>query len=142
MLFSYPISRAEDLYQALRFGKTFTKLDLTKAYLQRRPSGVPSALAIFQNVMDTMLAGIANVAAYLDDIILTGETDDGHWRTLKRSGIWVTFSVQSVSEETQRRRQLLLICSCPRSFRNCGLFSVCATTALSLLQNWQRCVAP
>ncbi|KRZ35774.1 Uncharacterized protein T4C_10689 [Trichinella pseudospiralis] len=100
MVDSYPIPRAEDLYQALRLGKTFTKLDLTKAYLQveldedskkilvinthnRRPSGVPSALAIFQNVMDTMLAGIANVAAYLDDIILTGETDDGHWRTLK-----------------------------------------------------------
>ncbi|KRZ02117.1 Uncharacterized protein T4B_11270 [Trichinella pseudospiralis] len=100
MPFSYPISRAEDLYQALRFGKTFTKLDLTKAYLQveldaeskkilvinthnRRPSGVPSALVIFQKVMDTMLAGIANVAAYLDDIILTGETDDGHRRTLK-----------------------------------------------------------
>ncbi|KRZ64008.1 hypothetical protein T10_7729 [Trichinella papuae] len=33
--------------------------------------------------MDTMLAGIPNVAAYLDDIILTGETDDGHRRTLK-----------------------------------------------------------
>ncbi|KRY64455.1 hypothetical protein T4A_6548, partial [Trichinella pseudospiralis] len=78
MPFSYPISRAEDLYQALRFGKTFTKLDLTKAYLQVeldaeskkfwlsihiiRPSGVPSALAIFLKVMDTMLARIANVA--------------------------------------------------------------------------------
>ncbi|KRX86473.1 Uncharacterized protein T4E_10808 [Trichinella pseudospiralis] len=34
MVDSYPIPRAEVLYQALRFGKTFTKLDLTKAYLQ------------------------------------------------------------------------------------------------------------
>ncbi|XP_003367120.1 retrotransposable element Tf2 155 kDa protein type 1 [Trichinella spiralis] len=33
--------------------------------------------------MDTMLAGIPNVAAYLDDIILTGATDDEYRRTLK-----------------------------------------------------------
>ncbi|KRZ81928.1 Uncharacterized protein T08_655, partial [Trichinella sp. T8] len=33
--------------------------------------------------MNTMLAGIPNVAAYLDDIILTGATDDEHQRTLK-----------------------------------------------------------
>ncbi|KRY26536.1 Uncharacterized protein T01_4021, partial [Trichinella spiralis] len=106
MVDSYPIPRPEDLYQALRGGKTFTKLDLSEAYLQveldeeskkilvinthkglyhynRLPFGVASAPAIFQKVMDTMLAGIPNVAAYLDDIILTGATDDEHRRTLK-----------------------------------------------------------
>ncbi|KRX53184.1 Uncharacterized protein T09_4613 [Trichinella sp. T9] len=106
MVDSYPIPRPEDLYQALRGGKTFTKLDLSDAYLQveldeeskrilvinthkelyqynRLPFGVASAPAIFQKVMNTMLAGIPNVAAYLDDIILTGATDDEHQRTLK-----------------------------------------------------------
>ncbi|KRX13994.1 Uncharacterized protein T07_4146 [Trichinella nelsoni] len=76
--------------------------------------------------MDTMLAGIPNVAAYLDDIILTGTTDDEHQRTLKRSvpsskgksSIWITFSVRRVSEQTQRRLQLLLICHCPRTLRS------------------------
>ncbi|KRY40653.1 Uncharacterized protein T01_3330 [Trichinella spiralis] len=106
MVDSYPILRPENLYQALRGGKTFSKLDLSEAYLQveldeeskrilvinthkglyhynRLPFGVASAPAIFQKVMDTMLAGIPNVAAYLDDIILTGATDDEHRRTLK-----------------------------------------------------------
>ncbi|KRZ54970.1 Retrovirus-related Pol polyprotein from transposon 17.6 [Trichinella nativa] len=106
MVESYPTLRPEDLYQALRGGKTFTKLDLSEAYLQveldeeskripvinthkglyhynRLPFSVASAPAIFQKVMDTMLAGIPNVAAYLDDIILTGATDDEHRRTLK-----------------------------------------------------------
>ncbi|KRY56478.1 Uncharacterized protein T03_3767 [Trichinella britovi] len=106
MVDSYPIPRPEDLYQALRGGKTFTKLDLSDAYLQveldeeskrilvinthkglyqynRLPFGVASAPAIFQKVMNTMLAGIPNVAGYLDDIILTGATDDEHRRTLK-----------------------------------------------------------
>ncbi|OUC43788.1 putative zinc knuckle [Trichinella nativa] len=169
MVESYPTLRPEDLYQALRGGKTFTKLDLSEAYLQveldeeskripvinthkglyhynRLPFSVASAPAIFQKVMNTMLAGIPNVAAYLDDIILTGATDDEHQRTLKlvlgrlkefglrirkekciffqkKSSIWVTFSVRRVSEQTQRRRQLLLICRCPRTLRNCGLSS-------------------
>ncbi|XP_003367099.1 putative integrase core domain protein, partial [Trichinella spiralis] len=106
MVDSYPIPRPEDLYQALRGGKTFTKLDLSEAYLQveldeeskkilvinthkglyhynRLPFSVASAPAIFQKVMVTMLAGIPNVAAYSDDIILTGATDDEHRRTLK-----------------------------------------------------------
>ncbi|KRZ75654.1 hypothetical protein T10_4319 [Trichinella papuae] len=35
--------------------------------------------------MDAMLAGIPNVAAYLDDIILTVATDEEHRRTLKEN---------------------------------------------------------
>ncbi|OUC48352.1 putative reverse transcriptase [Trichinella nativa] len=104
-----PIDRsawAAPIVTVLRGWKTFTKLDLSDAYLQveldeeskrilvinthkglyhynRLPFGVASAPAIFQKVMNTMLAGIPNVAAYLDDIILTGATDDEHRRTLK-----------------------------------------------------------
>ncbi|KRX69786.1 Uncharacterized protein T06_4692 [Trichinella sp. T6] len=116
MVESYPTLRPEDLYQALRGGKTFTKLDLSEAYLQveldeeskripvinthkglyhynRLPFSVASAPAIFLKVMDTMLAGIPNVAAYLDDIILTGATDDEHRRTLKLVlGVWIADS--------------------------------------------------
>ncbi|KRX36417.1 Uncharacterized protein T05_11724 [Trichinella murrelli] len=106
MVDSYPTLRPEDFHQALRGGKTFTKLDLSEAYLQveldeeskrvpvinthkglyhynRLPFSVASAPAIFQKVMDTMLAAIPNVSAYLDDIILTGATDDEYRRTLK-----------------------------------------------------------
>ncbi|KRX71353.1 Uncharacterized protein T06_16072 [Trichinella sp. T6] len=109
MVDSYPIPRPEDLYQALRGWKTFTKLDLSDAYLQveldeeskrilvinthkglyqynRLPFGVASAPAIFQKIMNTMLAGIPNVAAYLDDIILTGATDDELLRKISYSG--------------------------------------------------------
>ena len=50
----------------------------------RLPFGVASAPAIFQKVMDTMLAGIPHVAAYLDDIILTGKNDMDHLETLRK----------------------------------------------------------
>ena len=88
----YPIPKIEDLFAKLSGGKTFTKLDLSQAYLQvpldeesrklvvvnnhkglfrftRLPYGVSSAPGIFQRLMENVLQGIPNVIVYLDDIL-------------------------------------------------------------------------
>ena len=44
----------------------------------RMPFGISSAPAIFQRVMDTILQGLSNVLCYLDDILITGATDQEH----------------------------------------------------------------
>ena len=101
----YPIPRVEDLFAKLSEGKSFTKLDLSQAYLQlpldeeskklvvvnthkglfrftRLPYGVSSAPGIFQRLMENMLQGIPNVVVYIDDILITGSTDEEHLKTL------------------------------------------------------------
>lgn len=46
--------------------------------VNRLPFGVSAAPAIFQRCMDTTLAGIPGVSAYLDDIIVAGSTPQDH----------------------------------------------------------------
>lgn len=81
----YPIPKIEDLFAGLAGGTVFSKLDLSKAYLQipldeeaqavavinthkglyqfnRLPYGVSSALGIFQRVMESVLQGIPGVS--------------------------------------------------------------------------------
>ena len=93
----YPLPRPEELFATLSGGKKFTTLDLSQAYTQillddkssryvtinkglyrykRLPYGVASTPAIFQKIMETILAGIPNVVCYIDDIRVTGK-DDG-----------------------------------------------------------------
>ena len=101
----YPLPRIEDLFASLSGGKKFTKLDLKHAYLQieldaeskplvtinthrglfqyeRLPFGVSAAPSIFQRVMDNLLQGIPGVCVYLDDILITGSTEDEHLKHL------------------------------------------------------------
>jgi len=91
----------EELIATLSGGKTFTILDLSHAYLQlkldevsqelvtintfkglykykRLPFGVVSAPAIFQCTMETILQGVPMVCVYLDDIFISGKTDQEH----------------------------------------------------------------
>ena len=42
----------------------------------RLPFGVSSAPRIFQRAIDDLVKGIPHVAAYMDDILLTGETQE------------------------------------------------------------------
>ena len=99
----YPVPTAEVLFASLARGKTFTKLDLSQAYQQveldeasqryvtinthkglyqykRLPFGVASAPALFQQFMDKILQGIPKI----DDILLTGSTDEEHIVTLSQ----------------------------------------------------------
>uniref|UniRef100_A0A7E4VZN6 RNA-directed DNA polymerase n=1 Tax=Panagrellus redivivus TaxID=6233 RepID=A0A7E4VZN6_PANRE len=98
---TYPIPVPEDLFATMNGGRLFTKLDMSEAYLQLPldrasrslvtvttqkglfeyqvlPFGVASAPAIFQRMMETTLAGIDSVMVYLDDILVTGRSDEEH----------------------------------------------------------------
>ena len=47
------------------------------------PFGISSAPAIFQQVMETLLQGIPNVSVYIDDILVTGRTQEEHLQNLQ-----------------------------------------------------------
>ena len=86
-------------------GISFTKLDLSHAYLQLQlddktkdylvvnthkglvkythiPFGITSAPAIFQRTVDNLLQGMKHVVVYINDILITGETEEEHLNTL------------------------------------------------------------
>ena len=102
----YPLPRADDLFATLAGGKKFTKLDLSQAYLQlelesesmkyctvnthlrlfqytRLPFGIASAPAVFHRVMDTILQGVPRALCYIDDILVTGASDEEHLTNLE-----------------------------------------------------------
>ena len=102
----YPLPKASDLFSSLTGGQKFTKLDLAQAYQQlpldqksqeyciinthqglyrftRLPFGVASAPAVFQRVIDTILQGIPHVLCYLDDLLITGTTEEEHLQNLE-----------------------------------------------------------
>ena len=100
------IPRIEDiLFAKMAGGTLYTKLDLSHAYLQlqldnsakkyliinthrglyeytRLPFGVSSAPAIFQRTMESILQGLDRVAVYIDDILITGRSEEEYLRVL------------------------------------------------------------
>ena len=114
----YPIPKIEDLFAQLSGGKRYTKLDMSQAYQQivldkdsrkfvvvnthrglfqynRLPFGVSSAPCIFQRTMESLLKGIPGVVVYLDNILVTGSSDDEHLEGLKREKyVFLASSVQ------------------------------------------------
>ncbi|XP_041473721.1 uncharacterized protein K02A2.6-like [Lytechinus variegatus] len=102
----YPLPTLEDLLHDLEGGERFTRLDLSHAYHQieldpearkyttinthrglfeytRLPFGIASAPAMFQRTMESLLADIPMCKPYLDDIIISGKTDEDHLRNLE-----------------------------------------------------------
>ena len=103
----YPLPKPDDLFASLARGKHFTKIDLTQAYQQmaldnlsrqlvtinthkglyrytRLPFGVASAPTIFQKTMDTVLQDLPKVICYLDDILVTGSTEEEHLTNVEK----------------------------------------------------------
>ncbi|EYB94088.1 hypothetical protein Y032_0175g486 [Ancylostoma ceylanicum] len=106
MLHQHPLPTVEDVFNTLNGGELFSQIDLADAYLQievdeeskelltinthrglfrynRLTFGVKSAPGIFQQIIDSMIAGLNGVAAYLDDIIVTGRTMEEHRQNLE-----------------------------------------------------------
>ena len=102
---SFPLPRIDDLFASLAGGQAFSKLDLAHAYQQleldeeskrlvvintqkglfrynRLPFGVSAAPAIFQRTIEGVLRGIPHVCVYLDDILITGDTEAEHLENL------------------------------------------------------------
>ena len=102
---TYPLPRIDDIFAQLSGGKTFSKLDLAHAYQQlaldqdskqittinthkglyqynRLLFGIHSVPLIFQRTMEGILRGIPHVSVYIDDILITGETDEEHLQNL------------------------------------------------------------
>lgn len=105
-LAQYPLPRMCDIHAKLAGGNTFTELDLSHAYEQipldtasqelctinthkglfrykRLPYGVSSAPAVFQKAIEGLFKDLPMVAAYLDNIVLTGRTDEEHLANLE-----------------------------------------------------------
>jgi len=103
----YPIPKIKDLFATLAHSKKFSKLDMNQAYQQilleedskkfvvinthrglfhynRLPFGVSTAPGIFQRVMECLLKGNPGVNVYLDDILVTGPSDEQHLVTLDK----------------------------------------------------------
>lgn len=101
MSHQYPLPLPEDIFASLSNCSIFSQLDLSDAFLQvevdencrdlltinthrglfrynRLPPGVKAAPGAFQQLMDTMVAGLAGVAVYLDDIVVGGKDMADH----------------------------------------------------------------
>ena len=103
----YPMPSIEQLFKTMAGGKKFSKIDITKAFLNievhpddrylltrnthkglyvsnRLMFGIASAPAIWQREIEKILANIEGVAVFYDDIKITGETDDIHLSRLEQ----------------------------------------------------------
>ena len=103
----YPLHTIDYIFNVLQGGNTFTELDLTHAYMQfpvdedtsklltivthkglfqytKIPEGVSPAPADIQRKMDECLRGIDGVITYIDNIYVTGKTDEEHVENLRK----------------------------------------------------------
>lgn len=103
----YPLPKIDDIFANLSGGKKFSKIDLTQAYHQmeldeaskqllvinthkglymynRLVFGIASAPAMWQRAIEQVLQGIPHTQCILDDIIITGTSDEDHKRNLSQ----------------------------------------------------------
>lgn len=102
----YPIPTPEDIFASLSGCKWFSQVDLSDAYMQipvdqqsaelltlstikglysfnRLCPGVKPAAGIFQQAMETILAGVQYVIVYFDDILIATPTISTHIATVR-----------------------------------------------------------
>ena len=110
---NYPIPNTTEQLATLAGGKKFSKIDLRQAYQQlelddeskelltvnthkglyqpeRLQFGVHSATGIFQREIERILQDFPSVLVRIDDILMTGKTDEEHFWTL----VWVLLVLQ------------------------------------------------
>ncbi|XP_055590803.1 uncharacterized protein K02A2.6-like [Uranotaenia lowii] len=98
---NYPLPVPDDIFSKLNGCRFFSIIDLSDAYLQvkidddskqlltinthrglfrfnRLAPGVKSAPGAFQQLMNTMIAGLKSVDSFLDDILLYSRTEEEH----------------------------------------------------------------
>lgn len=101
----YPLPTVNELFSTMAGGQKFSKIDLSKAYLQmevhpddrylltlnthkglyqptRLMFGVANAPAKFQKFMEGVLRDIPGVSVFIDDIRVTAANDDEDWNRL------------------------------------------------------------
>jgi hypothetical protein len=49
-------------------------------YFKRIPFGISSAPEVFQRTMESILQGIEGVVCYMDDVVVSGDTEEEHDR--------------------------------------------------------------
>ena len=102
----YPLPRIDDIFATLSQGQMFSKIDLKDAYLQmevedstkelltinthrglfrytRLAYGTAPAPAIFQRTIEQVMSGVPGTQVILDDMIVTGKTDQEHLDNLE-----------------------------------------------------------
>ena len=103
---TYPQPTPEELFSKIQGGERFSKIDLTKAYLEvelddksqkylktntskglKQPTrmlyGVKPATGIFQRFIENTLANIPYTAIKADDILISGKTDADHLENIE-----------------------------------------------------------
>ncbi|XP_036150440.1 uncharacterized protein K02A2.6-like [Monomorium pharaonis] len=103
----YPLHTIDDIFAKLQGGNSFSELDLTHAYMQfpvdgksseyltivthkglfrytKLPEGVSVAPTDVQRKMDECLQGIDSVIPYLENIYVTGKSDEEHFENLHK----------------------------------------------------------
>ncbi|CAH2285941.1 Hypothetical predicted protein [Pelobates cultripes] len=97
----YPLPRVDYLFASLAGGQKFAKIDMKNAYLQlsvhpdsrqllminthwglfrynHMVFGISPAPAVWQRTMDKLLAGIPGTQCLLDDMLVTGKSEEEH----------------------------------------------------------------
>ncbi|XP_065078259.1 uncharacterized protein K02A2.6-like [Ochlerotatus camptorhynchus] len=106
----YPLPLPQDILIKLANCKVFSIIDMSDAYLQfevdessskllainthrgiykvnRLAPTLKAAPGAFQQLVDTMLAGLKHTCGYIDDIVVGGEDEEQHWRSFGRQQI-------------------------------------------------------
>lgn len=104
----YPLPTQEEIFAKISQFKVFSKIDLADAFLQveltddakklmpinthcglfqvnRLQPGIKTAPGIFQQLIDTMMAGTDGTLPYMDDFIVGGKDDDQHDANLREA---------------------------------------------------------